>query len=41
VLHPLNRLLEMKTLAIQEKRVQAAATIAVMGTKLLGTKGIL
>jgi hypothetical protein len=41
-LHPLNRLLKMKTLATREKRAQAAAaTMAVMATKLLGTKGIL
>jgi hypothetical protein len=41
-LHPLNRLLKMKTLATREKRAQAAvATMAVMVTKLLGTKGIL
>jgi hypothetical protein len=32
----------MKTLAIQEKRVRAAAaTMAVMATELLGTKGAL
>jgi hypothetical protein len=38
----LNRLLKMKTLAIRETRVRAAAaTMAVMVTKLLGVKGIL
>jgi hypothetical protein len=41
-LHPLNRLLKTKTLATREKRAQAAAaTTAVMATKLPGTKGIL
>jgi hypothetical protein len=38
----LNRLLKMKTLVIRETRVRAAAaTMAVMVTKLLGVKGIL
>jgi hypothetical protein len=41
-LHPLNRLLKMKTLATREKRAQAeATTMAVMTTKLPGMKGIL
>jgi hypothetical protein len=41
-LHPLNRLLKMKTIATRKKRAQAAAAMmAVMATKLLGTKGIL
>jgi hypothetical protein len=41
-LHPLNRLLKMKILATRERRAQAAAaTMAVMATKLWGTKGIL
>jgi hypothetical protein len=42
VLHPLNRLLKVKTLATREKRAQAtAATMAMMVTKLPGTKRIL
>jgi hypothetical protein len=41
-LHPLNRPLKMKILATRERRAQAtAATMAVMATKLPGTKRIL
>jgi hypothetical protein len=41
-LRPLNRLLKMMTRAIREKRIRAvAATMAVMVTELLGTKGTL